>query len=762
MLEEGTSNATISNQQGQYKLQVLNDEASIRFNHIGYQTLITKTSTLVDPVEMHRFSSNMPTAYIQSGRIIQDSFFSVGTGSLISAKMLNQFYFTDISRVLPNIPGVNIQEEDGFGLRPNIGLRGSGSSRSSKITLMEDGILMAPAPYAAPAAYYFPTMGRMSGIEILKGSSQIPYGPNTTGGAINLISSPLTTQRSAELLMQTGSFNTTTVHGRFSNSHKGFSYLAQFYQYSSNGFKHINKVYDSGFKKSDFLIKMGYIWGGDVKNSVQVKWGSVDESSNETYLGLSTADYESDPYQRYLGTSLDHFKSNHQQLSLSHQIQTKKGLEIQTQVYANTFERNWFKLDKVADSIGKTFSLSNALLDPFTLEVLKGQNAINGNLYIKANNRSYYSRGIQSNASYRFNRSSQKRFTHTSNLGLRFHQDGMDRFQWVDRYSILEKNLTLFSAGAPGTESNLLLDAEAFSGYVQHQVKSTRWQINPGVRFEHIRIYETNYGKLDPERSGVAQEQMENITTAVLPGIGFRYQTNAQYFIMGGIHRGFSPPGVDSAAKSELSTNSELGVEAKFSKVQAKLVVFHTHYNNLLGTDLAANGGSGSLQMFNGGAAQAYGVEWLLGFQGLEFNKHHFRFPIQLTYTFTEAQFLTNFDSDFEAWGKVQDGDELPYISKHQAALMLQAVGRRLTVSINNRFTSAMRLVAGSDDLSAANSIQPNYLCDLNFQVLATDRTKLLVSINNLLNNTYLASSWPAGHRPGMPRFVQLGFKMYL
>ncbi|MFT5479315.1 MAG: outer membrane receptor protein involved in Fe transport, partial [Bacteroidia bacterium] len=55
-----------------------------------------------------------------------------------------------------------------------------------------------------------------------------------------------------------------------------------------------------------------------------------------------------------------------------------------------------------------------------------------------------------------------------------------------------------------------------------------------------------------------------------------------------------------------------------------------------------------------------------------------------------------------------------------------------------------------------------NYLCDLNFQVLATDRTKLLVSINNLLNNTYLASSWPAGHRPGMPRFVQLGFKMYL
>ncbi|MFT5433984.1 MAG: Fe(3+) dicitrate transport protein, partial [Myxococcota bacterium] len=71
---------------------------------------------------------------------------------------LEQLEYDDPNAILYTVPGVYIRQEDGYGLRPNIGLRGTNPERSKKVTLMEDGLLFGPAPYSAPAAYYFPAL----------------------------------------------------------------------------------------------------------------------------------------------------------------------------------------------------------------------------------------------------------------------------------------------------------------------------------------------------------------------------------------------------------------------------------------------------------------------------------------------------------------------------------------------------------------------------------------------------------------------------
>ncbi len=141
-----------------------------------------------------------------------------GSAAYLDVQDIREQGVEDINRILRRVPGVNIREEDGYGLFPNISLRGVDPARASKVTIMEDGILMAPAPYSAPSAYYMPNTGRMSGIEVMKGSSQVKYGPHTTGGAINFLSTPIPTTQQVYSKSTFGMYNELRNHSYFGNT----------------------------------------------------------------------------------------------------------------------------------------------------------------------------------------------------------------------------------------------------------------------------------------------------------------------------------------------------------------------------------------------------------------------------------------------------------------------------------------------------------------------------------------------------------------
>src|SRR5690606_5514612 len=108
----------------------------------------------------------------------QDARLSTGSAILLDSAELTRFKSTNINTILQSVPGVYVREENGLGNFPRIGVRASSSGRSDRISIMEDGIPAAMAPYANTSAYYFPTAGRIHSIEILKGPEMLAPGPH--------------------------------------------------------------------------------------------------------------------------------------------------------------------------------------------------------------------------------------------------------------------------------------------------------------------------------------------------------------------------------------------------------------------------------------------------------------------------------------------------------------------------------------------------------------------------------------------------------
>src|SRR5690606_30189739 len=65
-----------------------------------------------------------------------------GSAQSLDRAAIERQDYSDVHRLLREIPGVEVREEDGFGLRPNIGIRGTAIDRSGKVAVMEDGILV--------------------------------------------------------------------------------------------------------------------------------------------------------------------------------------------------------------------------------------------------------------------------------------------------------------------------------------------------------------------------------------------------------------------------------------------------------------------------------------------------------------------------------------------------------------------------------------------------------------------------------------------
>lgn len=762
----------LTDERGRFSLRdVPAGEVVLRFQRLGFRSRIESVSLpagdrieLTVTLEQEPIALNPVLVLMDRTRMLGDPLNLEevpGSAHFLSRADLEsqKLPFDNVHNVLRQVPGVNVQDEDAFGLRPNIGLRGTGVERSSKITIMEDGVLAAPAPYAAPSAYYFPLVGRMEAVEVRKGSSQVRYGPRTIGGALNLVSTPVPDR--TEWLMDLSGGEDHTVKGRgYVGGRTGpMGWLLETYQIDTDGFKRLPGEEDTGFRIQDYVAKtrLGTARDAEVYQELTMKVGYYDEVSHETYLGLTDADFERAPLTRYPASRADVMDAEHWQFLARHFVRPGPSVDVTTTLYWNDFHRNWYKLQSVRGT-----GISSVLGSPEDfvreLEILKGSTSAPGDLSVRANNRSYFSRGVQSTLGVRFAAGGA---AHDVELGVRFHQDQEDRFQHEDGFQMLSGAMVMTDPGAPGSQSNRVSEAEAVALYLQDEVELGSWTLVPGIRYETIDFTRTDYGTDDPARTAPTSVR-ENGVDAFIPGLGVTYEIDPGLHLFGGVHRGFGPPGpgADGETDAEESVNYELGTRIRRSGLALQAAGFFSDYRNVLGKATLATGGSGQGDLFNGGEVRVWGAELSADYDLAWGRALPLRLPVRAAYTYTSAEFRSAFESDYEPWGTVEVGDELPYLPEHQVSASLGLAMASWEVDLSVAASSPMRTVAGGGSIPSGQGTDRYVALNLAGEYHVPRVGTLYGGVQNLTNERYVVARRPAGARPGLPRTFLLGFRV--
>ena len=667
-----------------------------------------------------------------------------GSGMQISAAELRRHGYSDLNQIVSSVPGVYVREEDGYGLRPNIGIRGATSERSQKITLMEDGVLIAPAPYSAPAAYYITNASRLYAVEVLKGPSAIQTGPHTVGGAINLVTRPVPLEDFAEIDVSAGTDGYHKLAGAAGYVMDNVGVLIEGFSYGSDGFKRLDNGGDTGFTRNDVNLKVRWQPKTELPQTLIVKIGFADEDADETYLGLTDTDFLATPERRYPASQLDRFQSEHRQIHLNHSISFNTDFEVTSKLYFNEYHRSWNKFDgfmdgpKVQDVLGTPTSFVSAYR---TLQGL--QDSVVGDysdltIDVTDNDREYTSQGIQFDLSQSLDLLGAE---HKIKVGLRYHQDDVRRRHQTRSY--LMTSGTLVSDGiARPFKTNNYAQTDEFALAVSDDISWSDWTFNIGVRHEDIS------GSVDNKLLGKLAENVQTITT---PGVGVYRQLTDSLGVLAGIYMGFSPSGPgQSGAESEESVNVEYGIRYTTTDFSGELIAFESDYDNLLGRCRASDSNCQVGQEFSGGNVEVSGIE-VTG-QGQYELGDTIILTSQINYTYSESKFKSSFFSQFSQWGLVNEGDELPYVPKHAGRWQVGLESDLWALDLAVKYQHGMRETPGLGDITEGLHTDNITTVDVSATWFVNEDVDVKILARNLTDDSSIVSHRPYGARPNLPR----------
>ena len=691
-----------------------------------------------------------------------------GSAHYIGSDKLAQFAYSDIQRIAREVPGVAIQIEDGYGLRPNIGIRGVATERSGRITLLEDNVLIAPAPYSAPSAYYFPTVGRLSAIEVVKGPAAITQGPYTIGGALNMVSTPIPTEMSGNIVTEAGENSTYRVHATYGGrSESGLGFLLETHQWQSDGFQDIDRSdNNTGLDVEDYTVKLSYA-PSDSAHAIELKLQSTQQNSNQSYLGLTDRDFDNSAFRRYGISALDNIETEHEQQILRYSYDISDSFDVSVTAYNNEHQRDWFKTEGIdidgsnsAEDFDRT-SWANVLqainsgtslggLNPDQLQsILDGSSdTAPGSIQLRSNKREYFSRGVQVGLNFSGMIGSS---LHDLEFGIRLHEDEEDRLQRNSNYSQNNGELTLDDLGILGNAGNRVQQAQALAIHIHDNIQLGDWTLSPGLRYEDIEQKRTRFadGELRTFR-----DSRQNDTQVFLPGLGILYQVNDSLSLLGGAHKGFTAPSNSPNVDEETAFNYELGFRYQNGSLSTELIGFMSDYDNILGECTSSSGSDCTIgDAFNGDAATVAGLELLVSANLARSSSY--RIPVSLSYTLIDGEFDTDIaDTDF--FGSVSKGDPLPYLPENQFLASVGFEKNNWAAYLSGNYVDEVCVRASCGDFEKTDN---TFTVDVSANYQFSSALNFYARVENLTSEEDILGRQPYGARPNKDRTVTAGLR---
>ena len=691
-----------------------------------------------------------------------------GSAHYIGSDKLAQFAYSDIQRIAREVPGVSIQIEDGYGLRPNIGIRGVATERSGRITLLEDNVLIAPAPYSAPSAYYFPTVGRLSAIEVVKGPAAITQGPYTIGGALNMVSTPIPTPMSGKVITEVGEDSTYRVHATYGGrSESGFGFLLETHQWQSDGFQDIDRSNNNtGLDVEDYTVKLSYTPSSSA-HGIELKLQSTEQSSNQSYLGLTDRDFDNNAFRRYGLSARDNIKTEHEQQILRYRYDISDSVDVSVTAYNNEHQRDWLKTEGIdfdgsssAEDFDRT-SWANVIqainsgttlggLSPDQLQsILDGSSdTASGSIQLRSNNREYFSRGVQVGLNWNGMIGNS---THDLEFGIRLHEDEEDRLQRNSNYSQSNGALALDDFGILGNAGNRVQDARALAIHIHDNIQLGDWTLSPGLRYEDIEQKRTRFadGALRTFR-----DARQNDTQVFLPGLGILYQVNGSLSVLGGAHKGFTAPSNSPNVNEETAINYELGFRYQNDALSTELIGFMSDYDNILGECTASSGSNCTIgDAFNGDAATVTGLELLV--RANLARTSSYKIPVSLSYTLIHGEFDSDIaDTDF--FGSVSKGDPLPYLPENQFLVSVGFEQNNWAAYVSGNYVDEVCVRASC---GAFEKTDDTFTVDISANYQFNRALNVYARVENLTSEEDILGRQPYGARPNKDRTVTVGLR---